>query len=382
MIRNIPFARPLIDDLEKNVVLEVLSNPILVHGPKAVDFEDQFSAYTKSQFSVSTSSCTASLHLSYLYLGIGAGDEVLVPAMTHVATAHAVELTGAKAVFVDAEIETGNINLELIEEKITPKTKAISIVHYLGMPVDMDKLCRIAKKHNLFLVEDCALAIGTYYKNKHAGTFGDTGCFSFYPVKHMTTAEGGMLTTQQETIAKSVKYKKAFGVDRHMGERKLPGSYDVIDLGYNYRMNEIEAVIGIIQLKKVNSFLEKRRENYNYLTEKLLNIPEVNLFKSTHGDFQSSYYCHSIRLTDALVPKRLDIIDYLNTKGVGTSIYYPKPVSDFTYYKNKYGYKPNQFPVAAKIAYNSIALPVGPHLNVEDMHYIADMVKQAITANK
>lgn len=377
-MREIPFGRPIIGDEERNAVNEVLKGHMLVHGPKAKEFEKDFASYTKAPHAISLASCTAALHLAYFYLGLGEGDEVIVPAQTHVATAHAVEFTGAKPVFVDAEIETGNIDISLIEQSITSNTKAISLVHYLGMPVDMDAINEIARKHNLFVVEDSALAIGTYYKGKHAGLLGDVGCFSFYPVKHMTTAEGGMLITKHDNVAEKITRLKAFGLDRTVTERKVPGVYDVTMLGYNYRMNELEAALGIEQLKRMEFFLTKRKENYEALTQELQKISEISLLKSSHGDFQSSYYCHSIILNDDIASKRFEIVDSLKSKNVGTSVYYPQAVPHFTYYREKYGYSSELFPVAAKISNQSIALPVGPHLVVEDMQYIAQCLKEAI----
>ena len=377
-MREIPFGRPIIGDEERNAVSGVLDGPILVHGPISKKFEDDFAVYTAAPHAICVSSCTAAMHLVYFDLGIGPGDEVIVPAQTHAATAHAVEYCGGKPVFVDAEIQTGNINLEHIESAITKRTKAVAVVHYLGMPVDMNRVTTIAKKHDLFVLEDCALAIGTYYDGVHAGLLGDAGCFSFYPVKHMTTAEGGMIITQRGDMAARITRKKAFGVDRHMGERKIPGIYDVNLLGFNYRMNEIQAAIGIEQLKKMNSFLKKREENHLLLSDGLDQIQEIRQFQSTNGKFKSSYYCFSIILEESLVPKRFEIVQFLNSHGVGTSVYYPKPVPHMTYYKEKYGYTENDFPVAARISYGSIALPVGPHLNREDMKYIADTIKQAM----
>jgi dTDP-4-amino-4,6-dideoxygalactose transaminase len=247
----------MIGEEEKKAVMEVLDNPILVHGPRSREFENSFASYTGAPYAVCVSSCTAAIHLTHFCLGLGPGDEVIVPAQTHTATAHAVELTGAKPVFVDAEIETGNIDTDKIEEKITERTRVISVVHFLGMPVDMERINAVAKKHNLFVLEDCALAIGTKYEGVRAGLLGDVGCFSFYPVKHMTTAEGGMLITKDKEIALKIERQRAFGVDRHMGERKIPGVYDVNMLGYNYRMNEIQAALGIEQLKRMDEFLKK-----------------------------------------------------------------------------------------------------------------------------
>ena len=377
-MRIIPFGKPIIGKEEKDAVMGVLNNPILVHGPRAKEFESAFAAYLKAPHAVTVSSCTAALHLSYFYLGIGEGDEVIVPAQTHTATAHAVDLCGAKPVFVDAEKDTGNIDIEQIEPAITERTRAISIVHYLGMPANMDRTVNIAKKYGLFLVEDCALAIGTYFKEIHAGLHGDVGCFSFYPVKHMTTAEGGMLVTKHKEVAEKVSRQRAFGVDRHVGERKIPGVYDVTALGFNYRMNEIEATLGIEQLKRMDGFLQKRKENYEALSAGLKKIDGIGLFKSTHDNCQSSYYCLSILLNERLTPKRFEIIQSLKQKGVGTSVYYPQAVPHFTYYKNKYGYDDNSFPLASWISRSSIALPVGPHLDLEDMEYIVESVKSAV----
>jgi perosamine synthetase len=180
--RNIPFGRPLIGDEERRAVQEVLQGPILVHGPRAVAFEKAFAAWTQAPHAVSVSSCTAALHLLYFSWGFGPGDEVIVPAQTHTATAHAVELVGAKPVFVDAERATGNIDIAAIEAALTSRTRAISLVHYLGVPVDMDRINAIAGKRGLKVLEDAALAIGTKHKGTHAGLLGDAGCFSFYPV--------------------------------------------------------------------------------------------------------------------------------------------------------------------------------------------------------
>ncbi len=377
-MKTIPFGRPMIGEEEKSAVMEVLNDPILVHGPRSKEFENSFAAYTKAPHAVSVSSCTAALHLSYFYLKLKAGDEVIVPAQTHNATAHAVEFCGAKPVFVDAEIKTGNIDIDQIEPLITERTKAISIVHFLGMPVNMDRINEIAKKYGLFVVEDDALAIGTYYKGVHAGLLGDAGCFSFYPIKHMTTAEGGMLITRNEEIATGITRQRAVGVDRTQGERKIPGIYDVTMLGYNYRMNEIQAALGIEQVKRMNEFLKQRKLNYERLYDGLKEIDEIFLFQSSHGDYQSSYYCLSMLLNESLVKKRFEIVDYLKGHGVGTSVYYPHPVPHLTYYKEKYGYGEETYPVAAMISNGSIALPVGPHLNIEDMDYIIASISKAI----
>jgi perosamine synthetase len=378
-MRNIPFARPHIGKTEKKAASEVLDGHVLVHGHRTHDFEDKFARWCGSEKSVAVSSCTAGLHLAYFHLEISHGDEVIVPAMTHVATAHAVELMGAKPVFVDAEPETGNIDLSQVEEKITDRTKAISIVHYLGMPVDMDRLNKIAQKHNLFVIEDAALAFGTKYKGKHAGLLGDLGVFSMYPVKHMTTLEGGMILSKHEQVLTKIALQRAFGVDRTHGERKVPGEYDVKMLGFNYRMNELQAAIGICQVDRLNGFLKARKSNYDIISAGLADVDELHQFSSTNGDFQSSYYCKSVVLQNGLENKRLEIINELANRGVGTSIYYPRPVPELSYYAEKYNITKGSFPEAAKIAYHSIALPVGPHLNEGDAEYIVKSVKDVLS---
>ncbi len=378
-MREIHFGRPTIGDAERTAVMEVLNGPILVHGPRAVAFEKAFAEWTGAPHAVSTSSCTASLHLCYFYLGLGRGDEVIVPAQTHAATAHAVELTGATPIFVDAERRTGNIDIAQIEAALTPRTRAISVVHYLGLPVDMDAVNAIAKKYELFVVEDCALSLGSRYRGVHTGLLGDAGCFSFYPVKHITTAEGGMITTTNAEIAAKISRQKAFGVDRQHGDRKVPGVYDVTMLGFNYRMNEIEAAIGIEQMKRLGGILATRERNYRALHRKLREIDEISLLETSNGVYESSYYCLSILLGKKLADMRFELVTKLNAAGVGTSVYYPKAVPDLTYYREKYGFVPGRYPNASWISDASIALPVGPHLNEDDMAYIADAVGAAIS---
>lgn len=378
-MKKIPFGRPIIGDEEKKAVMEVLNGHILVHGPKVKDFEAKFAGFTEAPYAISVSSCTAAMHLAYFDLGLDSGDEVIVPAQTHVATAHAVEFTGAKPVFVDAEIKTGNIDIQQIENAVTEKSKAIAVVHFLGMPVDMDEVNTIAQKYDLFVLEDCALALGTYYKGTHAGLLGDAGCFSFYPVKHMTTAEGGMLTTKDSKLAERINHKKAFGLDSFVGERKIHGVYDVNFLGYNYRMNEIQAALGVEQLRKMNGFLERRQENYLYLEGALREIDEIELFEPEGKGCKSSYYCLSMILGENIASKKFELVNALKKRNIGTSVYYPRPVPHLTYYKNKYGYGDNSFPVASRISYHSVALPVGPHLKVEEMKYIIKSVKESIS---
>ena len=375
---KIPFGKPLIGSSEKKAVNKVLSGNILVHGPKAVEFENIFCKFTKSPFAVSVSSCTAGMHLVYFTLGIGIGDEVIVPAQTHVATAHAVELTGAKAVFLDSNAENGNIDINKIEKLISKKTRAIAVVHYLGIPVDMIKVKKIAKKYNLFVIEDCALALGSKINNKHVGLFGDVGVFSFYPVKHITTAEGGIIISRNKNLIKNLKLKKAFGVNKNFSERKVPGSYDCIALGFNYRMSEINAAIGIEQVKKLPFFLKKRKKNFDKLSLLLKNLRDIRVIDSNKNFLLNSHYCLTVILGKKISRFRMMIIKKLNNLGIGTSIYYPQPVPRMKYYKNKYDYKKNRFKNAELFSDSSICFPVGPHLNSNHMKFIAKNITAVI----
>jgi dTDP-4-amino-4,6-dideoxygalactose transaminase len=301
-----------------------------------------------------------------------------VSAQTHVATAHAVLLSGLTPVFADSELKTGNIDLDAVESKITSKTRAISVVHYLGWPVDMERLMNIANKHNLYVVEDCALAIGARIQGRHAGLWGDTGSFSFYPVKHMTTAEGGMLITHRNDIHSQIHHARAFGVDRFVGERTTPGEYDVKSLGFNYRMNEIEAAIGRCQIKRLNNFLKKRKDNYRALEKGLKNIDEIELFDTHDPQMEGAYYCLNMRLKNQWASLRPNLIQEINRQGVGTSIYYPKPVCLFSYYQDLFGLTQSDVPNASIISSRSIALPVGPHLGPDQIQRIIEVVQSAI----
>ena len=378
-MKKIPFGQPMIDHQEKDAVMSVMDGSILVHGPIATEFENKFASFTEAPHAVSVYSCTAGMHLIYFALGYGPGDEVIVPAQTHIATAHAVELTGAKPIFVDAEQNTGNINIEAIESAINSKTKAIAIVHYLGVPVDMPKVVEIAKKHNLFLLEDCALAPGAKVDNIHVGLHGDAGVFSFYPVKHLTTAEGGMIILRNKDFAQKLKLLKAFGVDRTHGERKIPGVYDTVALGFNYRMSEIHAAIGVVQVDKLSDFLIKRKNNFIALENYLRKINGLRVLpQPSDGHLESCHYCLGALLDKDIASKRSKIINALAEQGIGSSVYYQQPVPRMKYYKEKYGYDEKKYINATRISDGMLALPVGPHLNLEDMEIIANELKNCM----
>ena len=377
---DIPFGRPWIEDIEREAVMEVLSGHILTHGPNCHAFEDSFAKMMGGGAAVSTSSCMASLHLSWIDLGIGPGDEVLLPAMTHVATAHAVALTGATPVFVDAELTTGNMDLDDMAAKVTPKTKAIGIVHYIGIPIDMVKVMALAEKHNLAVVEDCALAVEARVDGTHVGLFGHTGCYSFYPVKHITCGEGGMLVSNNPETVKRIGEFRAFNYDRSGNGPKVPGLYDVKGFGMNYRMSEMQAALGRVQLTRIPEIMRIREANFRALQKGLGAVNGVHVLDSAEDRLKSSFYCVIAVLQGDLAERRNDIALALNERGVGTSIYYPHPIGRLKIYQETFGYDPKGFTGATAIADNAIALPCGPHLSVSDMEDIAGCFADIVSA--
>ena len=377
----IKFGLPIIDEQEKRELDSVLETGIFVHGPKTTGFEEQFAQLFNYKHAVSVSSCTAGLHMAHHCLSkakfhSNRTSEVLCPAMTHVATAHAIELCGLKPVFVDCDLVSGNSTVSHFEEKMTKNTIGIATVHFNGVACDIENIASFAKNNNLYLIEDCAISLGAQYNGIPVGSFGNCGVFSFHPVKQMTTGEGGMVVVNENSFSDELKYSRAFGVDKNFQERNLPGQYEVPYLGFNYRMSELSASIGLSQLQKIESFQKKRRENYEVLEKLISTIPGISCLGSSKIKGRT-FYTFIIIIEDEKI-ERDQIVLKMLSNGIQTSIYYPSPVPRFLYYKNKYGYKSIDFINAAKISDRSIALPIGPHLDVNDMKIIASYLKEAL----
>ncbi|MCA1998184.1 MAG: DegT/DnrJ/EryC1/StrS aminotransferase family protein [Hyphomicrobiales bacterium] len=375
----IPFGRPQIDEAEIEAAVAVLRSGILVHGPVTHDFERAFAARLGVAEAVAVSSCTAGLHLALFVHGIGPGRRVAVPAMTHVATAHVVELQGATPVFVDVDPETGNMDPDALAQAAAEgPLAAILPVHYLGLPCDMDRILPIAEKAGALVIEDCALALDATFGGRKAGGLGTCGSFSFYPVKHMTSIEGGMVTTDDPDLAATLRKRRAFGYNRQLGERARPGLYDVDALGFNYRMSEVEAAVGLAQLAKLDASLAARARNHALIAERLATIPGATIFPDRHGKAVSSHYCINLVLPRSGAISRDAVQDALKSMGIGTSIHYPGAVPLFTYYREKYGYRPGQFPVAEWLAAQTISLPVAAHVSAADAERIGDAAIAAV----
>lgn len=364
-------------------VRDVLESGILVHGSVTTAFERAFADRIGAAHAVAVSSCTAGLHLTLFCKGIGPGDRVAVPAMTHVATAHAVELVGAKPVFIDIDPVTGNMDPATLESVTnSDPIKAIMPVHYLGLPCDMDKISEIADRHGAFILEDCALAVDATYGPSKAGTLGLAGAFSFYPVKHMTSIEGGMVTTDDDALAAQIRKSRAFSYNRALGERTRPGIYDVDALGYNYRMSEVEAAVGLSQVARLDDFQETRKRNDRILRSGLGDMDELTVFPDVHGKAMSTHYCFNIVLPRDGSILRDTVVDRLKADGIGTSVHYPSAVPLFEYYRSKYGYEAGDFPNAEWLGAQTISLPVAPHISEDDAHRIVASTIAAVLEAK
>lgn len=374
---KVPFFTPWITDEDKKAVLEALASRWLTGGPRAKKFEEVFANYMGVKHAVSNNSCTAALHLAMRALNIGPGDEVIVPVLTFAATANAPLFVGAKPVFADIDEKTFNISPKDIQNKITKKTKAIIVVHYGGQPCDMKEIMQIAKRHNLQVVEDCAHSLGAKYIGQKTGSIGAIGCFSFYPTKIITTLEGGMATTNNESIAKQIKLLREHGITRGALEREKTATwyYNIVDLGYNYRLNEVQAALGISQLKRVDEINRKRIEAAHYYTQKLKEIygiiPPYKANDRTHV-----YHLYVIRVADKKHGINRDVLyKKLSKKGIGLSVHYT-PLHLLTFYKRTLSYKMGDFPIAEQVSKEILSLPLFPTITKAQMDYVVKEISK------
>ena len=361
---------------ENEAVLNVLNSRWLTMGGVTQSFENEFANYIDVKHALAVSNCTAALHMACLAIGLTKGDEVILPALTFVATANAVRYTGATPVFVDIISENNlNISPERIEKCITSKTKAIIVVHYGGYPCDMPRIMEIAKKHDLNVIEDDAHSIGSELEGVKLGNWGDIGCFSFFSNKNMTTGEGGMLTTNNDDLAQKLKLLRSHGMtsmtwDRHKGHA---WSYDVVELGYNYRIDEVRAALGRVQLSKLNSNNNRRRVLVNQYRDVLQELaPEITLPFENHPGISSAH------IMPVLLPvgsDRISIMEYMKGQGIQTSIHYP-PVHHFTAYQN---IKTQKLPITENVVQREVTLPLYPSMDENDVVLVAKSLRDALS---
>lgn len=364
----ISIAKPLIGKEEEEAVLRVLRSSCIARGPEVAAFEKEFAEYCGAAAAVATTSGTTALQLALLALGIGEGDEVITTPFSFIASSNSILYTGAKPVFCDIDPVSFNIDPTKIEDRITDKTKAIMPVHLYGQPADMDEILAIAKKHNLFVIEDACQAHGAVYKGRLTGSLGDAAAFSFYPTKNMGVGEGGMATFRDPEVAKKAMLIHAHGME--------PRYYHHM-LGYNFRMTDIAAAIGREQLKKLDGFNAARRRNAEYLLGHI-NNPKVTL-PVTLADRDHVYHQFTIKIANP-DPEKFDILDRdravekLTEMGIGTGIHYPLCINEQEYYTLGLGYRPTYTQEAVKVARTVVSIPVHPSLTEDDLKAIAEAV--------
>lgn len=379
----LPFSPPMIGEEEIDEVVDTLRSEWITTGPKTKKFEDEFKNYFNAPAALALNSCTAALHISLIALGIGPGDEVITTPMTFCSTVNVIEHVGARPVLVDVQPDTLNIDPEKIEKAITPRTKAILPVHYAGHPADLDYIYEIAKKHNLFVIEDAAHAVSAKYKGKFIGSGNNPVCFSFYATKNLTTAEGGMLTGDPEFIEKA-RVISLHGMSKDAWKRySKEGSwyYEVVMPGFKYNMTDIQASMGIWQLKKLERFQARRREivrmyNEHFSKEEALEIPVKRPY------VEHAWHLYALRLnTDVLRIDRNEFIDELAKRNIGTSVHFI-PVHIHPYYRKKYGYKPDDFPVAYSNYLREVSIPLCPRLTDEDVYDVIEAIMDIVKVYK
>lgn len=357
---KIPVYQPSLSGNEKKYVNDCLeSSWISAKGKYIGEFENQFAQYVNITNATTVCNGTVALHLALIVLGIGPGDEVIVPTLTYIASVNAISYTGATPVFVDSLMDTWQMDPEDVRRKITQKTKAVLAVHLYGHPCNMDDMVSITRENNIFLIEDCAEAFGTLYKNKHVGTFGDIATFSFYGNKTITTGEGGMIITNDETLYDRAIHYKGQGLAKYRQYW-----HDVI--GYNYRMSNICAAIGLAQLEQADLFIKRKREIADTYHKELAGLP-ITLHHET-GEVRHSYWMYSILLEDP--QKRDPLRDYLESRGIETRpVFYP--VHTMPIYSQKF----QRHPVAESLGWRGINLPSWPGLKHQQLTNITSALK-------
>ena len=361
---------------ETAAVVSVLESRWLTMGGVTQSFESEFAAYVNTKHALAVTNCTAALHMACMALGLGPQDEVIVPALTFVATANAVRYTGATPVFADVISENNlNISPDSIEQRITPRTRAIITMHYGGYPCDMPRIMEIAKKHGLQVIEDDAHSIGSELDGIRMGNWGDIGCFSFFSNKNMTTGEGGMLTAREDAIAEKLSLFRSHGMtsltwDRHKGHA---WSYDVVALGYNYRIDEVRAAVGRVQLSKLDANNARRRSLTQQYREALqATAPEITVPFADHPGISAAH------IMPVLLPAGTDRIlfmEKMKAQGIQTSIHYP-PVHHFTGYKE---FKNSVLPVTDDVAGREVTLPLYPAMKDTDIELVTKAIREAVS---
>jgi len=374
-MKIISFHKPYISKDEIKAIEEVLRKGWLTYGKKSIEFEEKFKNYIGSKYAIAVNSCTSCLHLALKAIGLKESDEVIVPTITFVATAEVVRYFNAKPVMVDVEKDTHLMDISKVESLITKRTKAIIPVHYAGQPVDLERLMEIAKKYNLYVIEDAAHALPAWYKGRKIGTFGDITCFSFYATKTLATGEGGMATTDNKEFSEKMKILRLHGISKDAWKRySAEGSweYDVLELGYKYNITDIQSALGIAQLNKLEFMWERRKRIAEIYTKHFSEVEELIPYR-VKKDRVSSWHLYPLKLNlEALKIDRNRFMEELKKRGIHTSVHFI-PLYRFTYYR-KMGYKAEDYPNSEWVFERIISLPIYPSMTNEEVYYVVENV--------
>jgi dTDP-4-amino-4,6-dideoxygalactose transaminase len=377
----LPFHMPMVEEDEINAVTDTLKSGWLTKGPKTIEFEKKIANYIGAKHAIALNSCTSALHLSLFAKGIGIGNEVIIPSYTFAATANVVVHQGARPVLADINLDDFCMIPEAIEDLITDRTKAIIPVHFAGHPCDMDLIMKIAGKYNLVVIEDAAHALGAKYNGRMIGTIGTTTCFSFYVTKNITTGEGGMVTTDSDDLANELRTSSLHGMDSDAWNRYSDrGSwyYEVVNAGYKYNMNDLQASIGNTQANKIERFQKDRENIAKIYTEEFEKISDTIIVPQEKKGMRSAWHLFPILLIhEKLNIDRNKFIDALKAEKIGSSVHFI-PIHMHPYYREKYGYKKDDFPNALYVFEHEISLPIYPKMTQDDAMDVALAMKKLV----
>ena len=377
----LPYGRQWIDEEDIAAVVEVLRSDWLTTGPKVAEFERSFAETVDAKEAIAVCNGTAALHAAMYALGIGPGDEVIVPPMTFAASANCILYQGGTPVFADVDAKTLLIDPNQVESKITCCTKAIIAVDYAGQPCDYDALTDIASAHNIHLVDDACHALGGYYKNKPVGSLADLNTFSLHPVKHITSGEGGVITTDDSAFAEKMRMFRSHGITLDHRQRDISGSwfYEMIDLGYNYRLTDFQCALAMNQLKKLSGWVKRRQEIAKRYNVAFSGMPEITSL-TVRKDVSHAYHLYVIRLNpEKIHTDRATIFNALRADGIGVNVHYI-PVHLHPFYQQKLGTKRGMCPVAEKAYEEIISISIFPMMNDNDVNDVINAVKKVIRA--
>jgi perosamine synthetase len=373
----LPYGRQSIDEEDIAADVETLRSDWVTTGPKVSEFEEAFAAWVGARYAVSFSSGTAALHGASFAAGLGTGDEAITSPLTFAATANCILYQGGKPAFADVREDTLNIDPERVSKCITPRTKALLPVDYAGHPADLDELRAIADRHGLIIIEDACHALGAEYRSRRVGSISHMTVFSFHPVKHLTTGEGGMVTTDNPLFADTLRKFRNHGISSEARERQAQGQwhYEMVLLGFNYRLTDIACALGLRQLSKLESNLVRRREIAARYNETLCSLSAVTL-PAVRDDVLPAWHLYPVRLDlDSLSADRAEIFQALRAENIGVNVHYI-PVHLHPYYRDRFGYKPGDYPVAESAYERLISLPMFHGMSDRDVHEVVSALRK------